>query len=149
VSHFQLLTGQDNDSWANILVMHEEIERWLRQFGLDQLLHFHTAQVLASLPESVRDDLMRDPHFILSDYEPRHGQSFHVPVSIPRKGLASRSVVLKRTLRSRQPDFVNYVIAHELAHAHLRNAGRWPGDDPEQAADALAETWGFPRPRRG
>jgi hypothetical protein len=38
------------------------------------------------------------------------------------------------------------VIAHELAHAHLRNQGRFPGDDPEHAADALAAGWGFPRP---
>jgi hypothetical protein len=41
---------------------------------------------------------------------------------------------------------VRWVIAHELAHAHLRNGGRWLGDDPEHAADALAAGWGFPRP---
>ena len=57
------------------------------------------------------------------------------------------AVVLKRTLRRRPVEFVRWVIAHELAHAHLRNAGRWPGDDPERAADALAERWGFPKPR--
>jgi hypothetical protein len=42
--------------------------------------------------------------------------------------------------------FVRWVIAHELAHAHLRNCGRWEGDDPEHAADDLAARWGFPRP---
>jgi len=62
--------------------------------------------------------------------------------------LPGRSVVLKRTLRYRPEEFVRYVIAHELAHAHLRNGGRSPGEDPEVAADSLAEAWGFPRPRR-
>ena len=59
-----------------------------------------------------------------------------------------RAVVLKRTLCSRHETFVRWVIAHELAHAHLRNAGRWPGDDPERAADALAQRWGFPKPKK-
>ena len=54
--------------------------------------------------------------------------------------------MLKRTLRTGRRPFVRWVIAHELAHAHLRNGGRWPGDDPEHAADALAAGWGFPRP---
>ena len=38
---------------------------------------------------------------------------------------------------------MRYVIAHELAHAVLRNGGRWGSDDPEEAADALAAQWGF------
>lgn len=129
--------------------MDYEIDQWLKRFGLDQLLHLQAKRVLLSLPPGVRDDLMSDPRFLMSDYEPQLGRSFHVPVSSPRKGNGSRSVVLKRTLRNRQPEFVLYVIAHELAHAHLRNAGRWPGEDPEDAADGLAETWGFPRPMRG
>ena len=54
--------------------------------------------------------------------------------------------ILKRTLRSRPDGFIKWVIAHELAHAHLRNAGRWPGEDPERAADAVAAEWGFARP---
>ena len=57
-----------------------------------------------------------------------------------------RSVVLKRTLRHRPIAFVRWVIAHELAHAHLRNGGRHPGEDPEHAADSLAAAWGFPKP---
>jgi hypothetical protein len=72
---------------------------------------------------------------------------FHVPVRFPAvRGRPGRAVVLKRTLRAKNDSFVRWVIAHELAHAHLHNAGRWPGDDPEHAADALAEDWGFPRP---
>jgi hypothetical protein len=71
-----------------------------------------------------------------------------VPVKAPTRSGAARSVVLKRTLTRRPAAFARWLIAHEIAHAHLRNGGRWPGDDPEHAADALASTWGFPRPSR-
>jgi hypothetical protein len=70
-----------------------------------------------------------------------------VPMRLPVRNRASRSVVLKRTLRNRTESFVTWLIAHELAHAHLRHAGRFPGEDPEHAADALAAEWGFPKPR--
>ena len=125
-----------------------EIDNWLRPFALDERLHVHAAEVLASLPVQVRDDLMGDPAFSMCDYEPGPGVVFHVPMRLParRGSRGGRTVVLKRTLRARHDNFVRWVIAHELAHAHLRNAGRWPGDDPERAADALAEDWGFPRP---
>ena len=124
-----------------------DIDRWLRPFALDERLHLHAAEVLASLPNNVREDLMGDPAFVMCDYQPGPGVVFHVPVRFPApRGGPGRAVVLKRTLCMRHQDFVRWVIAHELAHAHLRNAGRWPGDDPEHAADALAERWGFPRP---
>jgi hypothetical protein len=136
-----------------------EIDRWLRPFALDERLHVHAAEVLASLPPHVRDDLMGDPAFSMCDYEPGPGVVVHVPVRFSARRLhedhksaaagAGRTVVLKRTLRTRHDSFVRWVIAHELAHAHLRNAGRWPGEDPERAADALAEDWGFPRPPHG
>ena len=122
------------------------IHHWLSGFALDAFLHGHVADVVATLPDSVRQDLLEDPSFRLSDYEPGPGVVAHVPVGVPVRRRASRSVVLKRTLRHRPAAFVRYVIAHELAHAHLRNGGRWPGDDPEHAADALAAQWGFPRP---
>ena len=41
---------------------------------------------------------------------------------------------------------VYYVIAHEFAHAYLRNGGWGEILDREEAADALAAHWGFPRP---
>jgi hypothetical protein len=122
------------------------LQTWLFRFGLDAFLHGHVADVLSTLPDDVRVDLVDDPSFRMSDYEPGPGVVAHVPVGMPARRRASRSVVLKRTLRHRPPAFVRYVIAHEFAHAHLRNGGRWPGDDPEHAADALAAAWGFPRP---
>ena len=121
------------------------IHDWLIRFRLDGFLHAHVAAVVLKLPEHVRADLMTDAGFRLCDYEPDQG-TFLVPMAIPGRHGASRSVVLKRTLRRRPEPFVRYVIAHELAHAHLRNVGRHPDEDPELAADALAAEWGFPRP---
>jgi hypothetical protein len=122
------------------------ILEWLTRFRLDAFLQAHVAGVLASVPEPVRADLLGDPAFTLSDYEPVAGLAQPVLVRMTGRGGAGRSVVLKRTLRRRPEPFVRYVIAHEFAHAYLRNAGRWPGDDPEAAADALAAEWGFARP---
>lgn len=126
--------------------MTSDINHWLTSFGLDETLASHAAVVIARLSVEVRDDLVNDPSFRLMDYDPTPGKMTHVPVAAPRARAAARSVLLKRTLRHRPAPFVRWVIAHELAHAHLRNAGRWPGEDPEHAADALAAQWGFPRP---
>lgn len=118
-----------------------ETHRWLSGFALDAFIHRHAHCVVTALPEPVRHDLMLDPSFAMCDYEPGPGAVMQVPLGIP-----GRSVVLKRTLRRRPLAFVRWLIAHELAHAYLRNEGRWPGDDPEHAADALAAEWGFPKP---
>ena len=126
--------------------MSERLHQWLDGFALDEFLRRHVAGVMGGLPDHVRDDFLGDPAFVLCDYEPLAGAVTVVPVGPPRRNAAARAVVLKRTLRRRPEPFVRYVIAHELAHAHLRNAGRWPGDDPERAADALAAEWGYPRP---
>jgi hypothetical protein len=126
--------------------MDERLIDWLRGFQLDDFLRLHVAGVMGGLPAHVRDDFLCDPAFVLFDYEPAIGAMTVVPVGPPRRNAAGRSVVLKRTLRRRPTAFVRYVIAHELAHAHLRNAGRFPGEDPERAADALAAEWGYPRP---
>jgi hypothetical protein len=125
--------------------MQQSVDLWLSRFSLDTVLHEHVAGVVVVLPEHVRDDLLTDRNFRMCDYEPGLGM-VHVPVGLPGPKGGGRAVVLKRTLRRRPVPFVRYVIAHELAHAHLRNRGRWPGDDPEHAADALAAEWGFPRP---
>lgn len=123
------------------------LQSWLDGFSLDVAIRDHVLTVLTTLPRDVTADFLDDPAFHLSDYEPMPGHGYHVRVNIPAaRGRASRSIVLKRTLRNRRPDFVRWVIAHELAHAHLRNAGRFQGEDPERAADALAAQWGHPKP---
>src|ERR1700712_1528140 len=92
------------------------IDSWLLTFKLDEVLHAHIAGVLHTLPDDVRTDLIDDPCFSLCDFEPGPGVVFHVPLGIPKRKNASRAVVLKRTLRTRPPAFVRYVIAHEFAH---------------------------------
>ena len=117
------------------------VEQWLAPFELDIFLRPHVVAVVLALPDSVRDDLIGDASLKLYDYEPGPMSVAHIPMSLP-----GRSVVLKRNLRRRPASFVRYVIAHELAHSHLRNRGRVPGEDPELAADSLAAAWGFPKP---
>jgi hypothetical protein len=119
---------------------------WLASFNLHSSLHAHVADVLRAIPDEVRRGLVGDPSFVLHDYDPLRGARTEIPVGLPRAGVPGRAVALKRTLGARPTDFIRWVIAHELAHAHLRNEGRFPGDDPENAADALAASWGFPRP---
>jgi len=131
--------------------MRHQVEQWLAGFSLDASLHPHVAAVFVALPVEVRDDVMGDPQFTLTDFEPGHGRSFQVLVGMPTltspgKQGGSRAVVLKRRMWRRDEPFIRWVIAHELAHAHLHNEGRFPGEDPEVAADALAMMWGFPRP---
>ncbi len=121
------------------------LEQWLDGFPLEPFLRGHVAVVLEALPGEVRWDLISDPSFVICDYEPGIGPMM-IPLGRPGVRRPSRSVVLKRTLRRRPVGFIRWVIAHELAHAHLRNAGRHEGDDPETAADFLAAAWGFPRP---
>ncbi len=123
-----------------------EIHDWLIRFKLDADIHERAAEVLCALPHTVLNDLLTDPAFSICDFEPGPGRSFLVPMQLGLSGGPGRAVVLKRSLRSRPRDFATWVIAHELAHAHLHNKGRFPGEDPEHAADALAAHWGFPRP---
>ena len=129
--------------------MSDGIDHWLRTFSLHSALHEHAVHVMGQLPDEVLTDLMgKEGGVVFYDYDPGPGVVMQVPVKIPSRTGASRSIVLKRTLQHREPNFVQWLIAHELAHALLRNGGRWPGDDPELAADSLAYEWGFPRPSR-
>ena len=57
----------------------------------------------------------------------------------------SRCVVLKPRLEKCSNEFACYIIAHEFAHAHLHNGGWGEILDREEAADALAASWGFPK----
>ena len=125
--------------------------QWLRQYvdrciGLENLAR-RVVSVLQRLPKRVLDDFLKDRRFRLAmdDYEPERGR--RVWIASPGAGKnGSRCVVLKATLADCPEDFAYYVIAHELAHAYLRNGGWHSITDPERAADSLAGTWGFRRP---
>lgn len=107
------------------------------------------AQVMSALPERVLRDLLDDEHFHLAmeDYEPSRGTRVWFSLGNgPWQG--SRSVVLRRRLATAREEFSLWVIAHELAHAFLRNGVFGQHHCPEEAADALAAEWGFPRPPR-
>jgi hypothetical protein len=121
------------------------VDDWLESFALEPFLRTHVAAVFTALPPEVQSDFVTDPAFTFCDYEPSHAPA-QIRVRAPAARRPSRCVVLKRTLRRRPESFVRWVIAHELAHAHLRNGGRWPEEDPEAAADGLAADWGFPKP---
>lgn len=105
--------------------------------------------VLTMMPREIVAGLLHDACFTIAidNHVPGRGGTVWMacPGDVPWKG--SRSVVLKKRLVESAAAFAHYVIAHELAHAHLWN-GAW-GDitDPEDAADALAASWGFSRPR--
>lgn len=113
------------------------------------VLRERTLVVLRALPSEVRSNLIEDEGFLMVVHDPRRPDSMRVWLAVPGPQRASRCVGLKLSLARRPPDFAHYVIAHELAHAFLGNRGRWEGDDPEVAADALAGQWGFPRPFPG
>jgi len=103
--------------------------------------------VLRALPTAVARDLLEDPRFrmTLDDFVPGEGRTVWMACPTPG-GSGSRCVVLKPRLADCLEEFAHYVIAHELAHAYLRNGGWGEVTDPEAAADALAASWGFPRP---
>lgn len=103
--------------------------------------------VVSCLPPHVSTELLGDPAFHLAEdnYAPGRGRSVWIASPHPASN-GSRSVVLKPRLADCDEAFAHWVIAHELAHAHLRNGGWGEISDPEHAADALAESWGFPRP---
>ncbi|MBL8829471.1 MAG: M48 family metallopeptidase [Planctomycetaceae bacterium] len=104
--------------------------------------------VLAALPHGVQRDFLDDPRFqiTLENFVPGSGWKLWVGVPGPI-GNGSRCVVLRPKLAHCSEAFAHYVIAHELAHAFLRNGGWGSIVDREEAADTLAASWGFARPR--
>lgn len=119
----------------------------LEAFEQHQLLRQRVLHVLSALPEEVQQDFLSDPRFTVSldNFVPGEGST--VFMAAPGgAGDSSRSVVLRPRLASCNETFAHYVIAHEFAHAFLRN-GPW-GEiaNTEEAADALAASWGFSRP---
>jgi len=121
----------------------EAIDQWLARQALGATLEDEARAVLSALPGEVVEDLLGDPAFGIAEYDPRC-----VRVAAPAPGRPGRSVLLRRSLADRPRLFVRWVIAHELAHAYLRNSGGFAHHSVERETDAQAAAWGFPRPER-
>jgi len=124
-----------------------EFAEYLEPFSEYPVLKQRILSVLKALPTDVQRDFLDDPRFgvTLYNYEPGKGWSLWMPTPGP-PGEGSRRVVLKPKLDTTTEKFAKYVIAHEFAHAFLRNGGWGTITDIEEAADALAASWGFHRP---
>ncbi len=103
--------------------------------------------ILQALPDDVQRDFLDDPRFgtAIDNYEPGKGWTLFMPTPGP-PGEGSRLVVLKPKLEVASEAFAKYIIAHEFAHAFLHNGGWGEITDVEEAADALAASWGFHKP---
>lgn len=101
--------------------------------------------MLQRLPIDVREDFLTDPTFRISldDCEPGRGRTVMMAPLGP--GGYSRCVVLKPRLEKCSAAFAQYIVAHEFAHAWLHNGGWGEITDREEAADAVAASWGFPK----
>ena len=126
--------------------MNDVFSQHLTDFDHLPTLRSRVSMVLATLPVEVREDLLDDSRFCIAvdNYQPGKGST--VWMELPDARGCSRSVVLKPKLADCREDFAFYVIAHEFAHAFLRNGGWGEITDREDAADALAAHWGHPRP---
>jgi hypothetical protein len=129
------------------------------QYSFEPLAHFvaryiehpvlfdRILAVLKVLPNEVIHDLLSDPRFNMHVFDPNDGAHTNFYIASPGVGDAgSRMIAWKISLAHAPADFANYVIAHEFAHAYLRNRGRTHDEDPEDAADALAAEWGYHKP---
>lgn len=120
---------------------------YLTPFSDHPTLQRRVQYVLQRLPDEVQRDFLEDHRFqvTIDNYQPGVGWSFLMP--LPGQGdNGSRCVVLRVKLADAPEAFAWYVIAHEFAHAYLRNGGWGEITDIEEAADALAASWGFHRP---
>lgn len=123
----------------------QEFAAYLEPFKDLEPLRQAVLKVLQCLPDAILNDFLQDPQFRVSldDFEPGKGRT----VRMPELGVdgTSRCVVLKPKLARGPEPFALYIVAHEFAHAYLRNGGWGSITDREEAADALAATWGFAR----
>ena len=138
------------DSSAPVNLVPVQFVREYVELAIDEpVLRLRVVNVLVAIPQDVVAGLLKDPCFqiAIDNHVPGRGGTVWMacPGDVVWKG--SRSVVLKRRLADGVENFAHYVIAHELAHAHLWNGSWGEITDPEQAADALAASWGFPRPK--
>ncbi len=120
---------------------------YIQPFNDFPVLQERVLSVLKALPVEVQDDFTGDPRFgvDIDNYEPGKGWTLFMPTPGP-PGQGSRRVVLRPKLNTASEAFAKYIIAHEFAHAYLRNGGWGEITDVEEAADALAATWGFHKP---
>lgn len=125
----------------------KEISAFVNKFVADQTLQERIVAVFAALPHEVRNDLLDDERFTMAVHHVDREEGLFFRMAAPGIGDdGSRMIVWKSSLANNSLAFANYVIAHELAHAYLRNRGRTPDEDPEDAADALAAEWGYHKP---
>ncbi len=124
-------------------------QAYLDPFSQHPVLQQRILHVLEHLPGDVQEDFLNDSRFrvTVDNYQPGVGWSFLMPAP-GLDGNGSRCVILRLKLNDTSEPFAWYVIAHEFAHAYLRNGGWGEITDIEEAADALASSWGFPRPER-
>ena len=124
--------------------------QYIEPFAEYPVLQQRVLNVLQSLPANVQQDFLTDPRFgtDVDNYVPGKGWTLFMPVP-GALGEGSRRVVLRPKLEYASEAFANYIIAHEFAHAFLRNGGWGDITDIEEAADALAASWGYVRPSIG
>lgn len=117
---------------------------YIEPFAEYPVLRQRVLDVLEALPAEVQRDFLDDPRFgvAIDNYQPGKGWTLWMPAPGP-PGEGSRCVVLRPRLATASEQFATYIIAHEFAHAFLRNGGWGEITDVEEAADALAATWGF------
>ncbi len=121
--------------------------RLLAEFTDSEPLRQRVTTVLRALPPEVQRDFLDDPRFRISRLHHETPSKQTTILALPAAdGRGSRCVVLKQRLADCSESFGLYVIAHELAHAFLHNGSWGEIADREEAADALAASWGFPRP---
>ena len=122
---------------------------YVAPFAAYPILQQRVLHVLTQLPPAAQRDFLDDPRFgtAIDNYEPGIGWTLFMPTPGP-PGQGSRRVVLRPKLNDCSERFALYVIAHEFAHAILRNGGWGDITDIEEAADALAASWGFNRPKQ-
>ncbi len=133
---------------ATFTAMHVNFTEFLVAFSSFPSLQQRLQRVLASLPAHVQQDFLSDRSFQITLEEFTPGQGWTLFMSLPKCGQSvSRCVVLREKLDRAPESFALYIIAHEFAHAFLRNGGWGDITDKEEAADALAASWGYPKPR--
>jgi hypothetical protein len=140
--HKEYYPGPAKEGRNVVNAVHDFIATWIDDLVMRERVRY----VFSALPEGVQQEFMGDPGFAIGIYDTGRWGGSPLLIPCPQPARGSRLVALERSLTARSRAFAHYVIAHELAHALLRNRGRHPEEDPEVAADSLAAAWGFPRP---